>query len=245
MPESRPARRNANRERDASPEGGAGRETIHDLVYREIRRSLMVGTFAPGDKVSLRSLAQQLGTSLTPVRGAVNRLTAEGAFQVLPNRWVVIPPMTREKFDEITEWRVKLESAATRRACARLTPAILAEIRDLNCRIGESMRMNGDRKDLLVINHDFHFTIYRAAASKLLLNMIESLWLQEGPFTYYSLLSPRELWNASHHDSIIEALARRDGEAAADAVCRDILTAAEFLKEHGHYGQPRLNRVTT
>ena len=249
MPEPGTARRNAGdsppgRQPRAAGKRRAGRETIHELVYQEIRRSLMVGSFAPGDKVSLRNLAQQLGTSLTPVRGAVNRLTAEGAFQVLPNRWVVIPPMTREKFEEITAWRVKLESAAARKACARLTPAGLARIRRLNRQIGASMRKSGDRKDLLVINHDFHFAIYRAAGSKVLLGMIESLWLQEGPFTYYSLLSPRALWNASHHDSIIAALARRDADAAAEAVRRDILTAAEFLSEHGHYEQPRLNRVS-
>lgn len=76
----------------------------------------MVGTFAPGEKVSLRSLAQQVGTSLTPVRHAVNRLIAEGAFEVLPNRWVVIPLMTEEKFDEIVHWRLQLEASATSNA---------------------------------------------------------------------------------------------------------------------------------
>jgi DNA-binding GntR family transcriptional regulator len=238
MPERRQARRAGPRK------PAAGRETVHDLVYRELRRSLMVGTFAPGEKVSLRSLARQLGTSLTPVRAAVNRLTAEGAFKVLPNRWVVIPPMSREKFDEITEWRVALETEATRKACERLTAAKLAAIRKLNRRIGRHMAESGDRKDLLSINYDFHFSIYRAGGSRLLLSMIESLWLQEGPFTYYSLLSPRELWSASHHDAIIEALAGRDADAAAAAVRRDILTAAAFLREHGHYGPPRLNRVT-
>ncbi|NNM01860.1 MAG: GntR family transcriptional regulator, partial [Gammaproteobacteria bacterium] len=92
------------------------RASVHELVYQEIRQSLMVGMFAPGEKVSLRSLAQQVGTSLTPVRGAVNRLIAEGAFEVKPNRWVVIPEMSAEKFAEITHWRVELETQATRRA---------------------------------------------------------------------------------------------------------------------------------
>src|SRR5690606_23865059 len=105
------------REREIDGNKGNGRRAVHDLVYQEIRQSLMVGTFAPGEKVSLRSLAQQVGTSLTPVREAVNRLIAESAFEVLPNRWVMIPTMTEEKFDEITHWRCQLESDATRRAC--------------------------------------------------------------------------------------------------------------------------------
>ena len=185
------------------------RGAVHDLVYREIRQSLMVGTFAPGEKVSLRSLAQQVGTSLTPVRGAVNRLIAEGAFQVLPNRWVMIPAMTEEKFDEITHWRVQLETEATRRACRNVTKGLINKVESINRKIHKVVEQGRDRKDLLNENYRFHFTIYRDAKSTILLPMIESLWLQCGPFTYYSLLSPRDLWNAKHHDSIIRCLKSR------------------------------------
>lgn len=219
------------------------RKAVHDLVYHEIRQSLMVGTFAPGEKVSLRSLAQQVGTSLTPVREAVNRLIAEGALEVLPNRWVVIPTMTEEKFDEITHWRVQLESEATRRASAHISKQLLNEIKQINRRIIKCVADSGDRKGLLSINYEFHFTIYRASQSAILLPMIESLWLQAGPFTYYSLHSPRELWSAKFHEAIMQALAKGDGDKAAKAVRDDIVNTARFLKDSGHYAQPRLRRV--
>jgi DNA-binding GntR family transcriptional regulator len=220
-----------------------GRAAIHDLVYQEIRHSLMAGTFAPGEKVSLRSLAQQVGTSLTPVRGAVNRLIAEGAFEVLPNRWVMIPPMTEEKFEEITYWRVQLESEATRRAADHFTPALLKEITAINQRMVKAVQEKGDRHNVLTGNYDFHFAIYRASQSTILLPMIESLWLQVGPFTYYSLLSPRELWDAKYHEAIINALKAGDGETAATAVKNDILNTAKFLKSNKQYSHPKLRRV--
>lgn len=220
-----------------------GRGAVHDLVYKEIKQSLMVGTFAPGEKVSLRSLAKQVGTSLTPVRGAVNRLIAEGAFEVLPNRWVIVPSMTEEKFDEIVYWRTQLETEATRRACRNVTRRLVKKVKGINEKIHKVVEQGGDRKDLLEKNYEFHFTIYRNSKSTILLPMIESLWLQCGPFTYYSLLSPKDLWNAKHHDEIIEALQSGDERSAANAVKRDISSMAKFLKESGHYEQPRLNKV--
>ena len=229
----------------AGPKAAGGKTSgpIHDLVYQEIRHSLMVGTFAPGEKVSLRSLAQQVGTSLTPVRGAVNRLIAEGAFEVLPNRWVVIPPMTEEKFDEITHWRVQLETEATRRAARNIDAKLLKKIVRTNTEMVRAVKEIGDRTTLLAHNYDFHFTIYRASGSKVLLPMIESLWLQAGPFTYFSLSSPRDLWNAKFHDAVVKALKAGDAKAAAAAIKQDILNTAEFLKRHGQYGQPKLRRV--
>lgn len=222
---------------------GEGRGSVHDLVYKEIRQSLMVGMFAPGEKVSLRSLAQQVGTSLTPVRGAVNRLIAEGAFEVLPNRWVVIPSMTEEKFDEIIYWRIQLETEAIRRVVRNANKGLINRIEKINKRIHKVVKNGKDRKDLLIENYEFHFAIYRESQSAILLPMIESLWLQCGPFTYYSLLSPRDLWNAKFHDEIIAALKSGDENLAARAVKNDISNTAKFLKESGHYEQPRLRKV--
>lgn len=216
---------------------------VHDLVYQEIRHSLMVGTFAPGEKVSLRSLAQQVGTSLTPVRGAVNRLIAEGAFEVLPNRWVVIPSMTEEKFEEIVHWRVQLETSATRSAVEHIDARLLKQIEKINRDMIKSVKDTGDRTSLLARNYEFHFAIYRASGSHILLPMIESLWLQAGPFTFYSISSPRDLWDAKFHDAVIEAIRAGDAKGAAAAIKKDILNTANFLKRSGHYDQPRLRRI--
>ena len=225
------------------PKAAKNRSAIVDMVYSEIRQSMMMGRFAPGQKVSLRSLSEEVGTSLTPVRGAVNRLIAEGAFEVLPNRWIVIPSMTRDKFDEITYWRVQLESAATRRAVANCTPQLINDIEHINRDMIKIGKNGGDRKSLLSENYKFHFAIYTAANSSILLPMIESLWLQAGAFTYYSLLSPKDLWDAKYHTEIIDALKRGDAEAAAKAVANDIINTANFLKERGEFEQPKMNKV--
>jgi len=220
-----------------------GRAVVHDLVYQEIRHSIMIGTFAPGEKVSLRSLAQQVGTSLTPVRGAVNRLIAEGAFEVLPNRWIMIPTMSKEKFEEIVRWRIQLEMDATRRACRNVTKDLLNKVERINRTIHKIAEQGRDRDKLLTENYEFHFSLYRGGNSAILMPMIESLWLQCGPFTYYSMLSPWDLWDGRHHDAIIAALRSGDEDMAAKAVKSDITSTARFLRKNGQYTRPKLRRV--
>ena len=216
---------------------------VHELVYQEIRKALMVGAFMPGQQVSLRSLAEQVNTSLTPVRGAVNRLITEGAFEILPNRCVVIPSMTIEKFEEITHWRIQLEMEATRLACKNMTKSSFKKIEKINNKLLKIAEQRKDLKELLAKNYDFHFGIYRESKSKVLLPMIESLWLQCGPFTYYSLLSPRDHWDTKYHVAVLEAIKKGNAEAAATAIKNDIKNAAKYLKQNGHYRQSTLKRI--
>lgn len=218
-----------------------GRGTMQDLVYQELRRSLMMGVFEPGEKVSLRDLAEQMGTSMMPIREAVNRLIAERAFDVLPSRMAVVPLMTHEKFEEIVHWRIRLETEATKKACANITPQIIAELEAINQKMIDSN--NGNAQESLAWNYEFHFNIYRASKSEILLPMIESLWLQVGPFTSYSIPSPGYLWDARHHFDAIAALKKKDAEAVGQAIANDIEATAKFLRQNGYYKPVKVRRV--
>ena len=219
------------------------RSAVHDLVYEEIRRNLVVGAFAPGEKVSLRRLAEQRGTSLTPVRAAVSRLIAEGAFEVMPTRTIMIPIMTEEKFDDICHWRLQLECEAAQRACDYASTELIDDLKRINREMLAELNAGADRQAILSQNYTFHFTIYRASRSAVLLPMIESLWLQAGPFTYFSMPSIREVWNARHHESAIDAIRARDKKAAARAIKADISKSMKFLKDQGEYSIASLRRV--
>lgn len=85
------------------------RESLQQQSYQALREALMKGRFMPGDTVSLRNLAQELGTSPMPVREAVQHLIAEGALVLRPNRTYAVPEMTREILAELKKLRVLLE----------------------------------------------------------------------------------------------------------------------------------------
>ena len=75
-----------------------------------------MGEWLPGTKLTLRGLAEELGTSVQPVREAVSRLSAERVLLVKPNSSLMLPPIDKEELDEIWALRLLLEREAARLA---------------------------------------------------------------------------------------------------------------------------------
>ena len=119
------------------------------------------GAFAPGEIVSLRSLAAQLGTSMTPVREAVRRLVAEGALIDTPSRTLEVPPFDAARLLELKAARLALETILLDRAIDRIDPATLAVLDEMIATPGHV-----DGRPDLKLNYDFHFALYERAESE-------------------------------------------------------------------------------
>jgi DNA-binding GntR family transcriptional regulator len=204
--------------------------SVQDRVYGELRRWLMVGRFLPGESITLRNLAAELGVSPMPVRAALRHLIAEGGFEMLPSRAVRVPRMTRERLRELLAVRRELEGMATAQACRNMTQAQYREIEKLNASLMRALDA-GNSAQILALNQRFHFAIYAIARSWVLLPMIETLWLRAGPFMHLAQSSPGARWDGRHHAELVRALRRRDARAAQRAIERDINTAGQNLRK--------------
>lgn len=193
---------------------------LRDSAYHALRDAFTRGAFAPGDVLSLRSLAEQLGTSMTPVREAVRRLVAEGALIDTRSRTLLVPPFDARRMIDLKTARLALESIVLEQAMARIDAPGIAALKAILARPSDPPPDGPD----LVQNYTFHFTLYRMSGSDVLLPIIEALWLQYG--AYLNLIIHHE--NVQHieehkyHDAIIAALERRDGPAAQAALTGDI-----------------------
>src|ERR1044072_1303394 len=85
------------------------RETLHDRVYSELRRSLILGAFATGETLRIQELAERLQTSTVPVREALARLVSEQALEALPNRSGRVPLINRERLEYLARARTLIE----------------------------------------------------------------------------------------------------------------------------------------
>ncbi|HEY2756083.1 MAG TPA: GntR family transcriptional regulator [Pseudolabrys sp.] len=205
---------------------------VSQHVYHTLRQLLITGGFRPGESVSLRTLAKRLGTSAMPVREAVNRLIAEQALQMLPNRQVIVPRMTRRKFFELTRVRQLLEGMAAGSACDNMTDALLSKLESANADMLAAL-LTAPVAEILRRNKDFHFSLYDTAQSEVLLPMIEGLWMQTGPFQALSLSRQKPLWKGHRHAALLAALRRRNREKVIDAIQGDIEDVAEMLMQIG------------
>src|SRR3954466_8174927 len=103
--------------------------SLRSQVYDSLRDALTAGRFTPGQKLSFRFVAGTLGVSLTPVREAIRRLVAEGAFEMRPNRSVRVPLMTRGKIIELRDIRIAVEGLAAEKAAEVATREQAIQIR--------------------------------------------------------------------------------------------------------------------
>src|SRR6185369_13577051 len=203
------------------------RETLHERAYDEVKKAIMGGTIAPGEPMTIRALAKALGTSVMPVREALRRLVAERALELLPNRSVSLPVMTAEKFDEISRIRVSLEGLMAETAAKLVTADELKRMSKLN----EEMisRLRQGTKRYLAPNQEFHFQLYQAAHMPQAMFIVETLWLQIGPFLHVVNTDFAQPDFLKNHDAVLKALAKRDGVKARAAIENDISEAAQTI----------------
>ena len=205
--------------------------SLRQQVYVSLREALTAGRFAPGQKVTFRFVAGVLGVSLTPVREALRRLVAEGAFEVQPNRSVRLPLMTRAKVLELRDMRMALEGLAAEKAALAASRDQVAAIRRAAREI-VAARNRGDGVTDRQKVREFHFAIYAAARQPTLLRTIEGLWLQTGP--YMNLLYPEFIASPrgpAGRLRIIEALEERDAATAGREMQQDIGRALTYVAD--------------
>lgn len=216
----------------ASPQAALRRlaVTTHESVYRGLRNRILFGGFLPGSAVTLRGLAEDMGVSPTPIREAVRRLIAERALKMQDNRRVLVPPMTEETFEQIVFARKTLEPELAARAMDRIGPAEIRHIAALDRAVDRAMAM-GDVDGYMQSNFRFHFAIYERARTETLLALVESIWLQFGPFMRmaYGRIGTSTL--EDHHQAAIAALERRDRKGLRAAIAADIGQGMNFIGE--------------
>jgi DNA-binding GntR family transcriptional regulator len=206
------------------------RETVQERVYAALRDKLMRGAFEPGQKLKIAELAEAFGTSAMPVREALNRLAAERALETLPNRTVRVPALSIECLQDLRETRFAVEGLAVARAARHMTRETLATLKRLIDAQSETDAAHSSEASAEQ-NRAFHFAIYRQAGSTVLLPIIESLWLQYGPYLRDASerFDGRDGQGTNFHVEIVDALARGDGDGARAALEADIGRAFDLV----------------
>jgi DNA-binding GntR family transcriptional regulator len=207
-------------------------ETVQEFAFRRLRHAIMTGRFPPGLAVTIRGLAALLGVSAMPVREAMRRLVAERALDLLDNRRVRVPAMDAARFETLIAARILLEQEAGRRALPHVTPAALAELRRLDAAADE-LFSRGDVERTIEANFAFHRHLYCLAPSDALMPLIESIWLQIGPFMRAALQGADPQERPDRHLDALAAIAAGDAHALALAIASDVREGIERLPREG------------
>jgi DNA-binding GntR family transcriptional regulator len=195
---------------------------LAELVYRQIRRSIIRGEFPLGSSLSEIQLARQLHVSKTPVREALRRLGQEGLIQSFPHRGALVASLTADDLEEIYLMRSRLEGLAARFAAERLRPedakALAATLEEL-----EVTTSAGDTEALRAVNVRLHQALWRASRTTRLAQILTNLQDYVEMSRSAVLMEPRGAEVLlEEHAAIVRGVLDRDADAAERALVRHI-----------------------
>lgn len=194
----------------------------HSLVDRlvlAIRDSILNGEIEPGAHIGIKSIAEDYGVSMIPVREALARLLASRLVRVENNRgYFVAEPPTPDKFRQFIEARELFECSVIGMGFENAEAADLKKLRDLNDRMRKVAVSK--RRDQMVkwsaLNVDFHQVMVGLARNSYLSNQYADLSFGNMHVQLVRSL-PREFPSLGHlvaeHEKLIAALEKQDRES--------------------------------
>ncbi len=195
--------------------------TVQQRVYQELRTDILLGRIAPGAPLTIRGLADHLGVSAMPIREALRRLAAESAVELLGNRRIRIPLMSPQRFDDLLAARIALETEAAERALGHVDDALIARMEEYAAEVDIGVETR-DYDRWLAANFAFHRTLYAARPDSVFVPLIESLWLQIGPFLRQALAHIGPDYTIDRHAEALSAIRSRNRMALRIAIEADL-----------------------
>jgi len=96
--------------------------SLAERAYHFLEQELVTLKLAPGELLVEKELLERSGIGRTPVREAIQKLSAQGMLQVLPRKGLMVAPLRRSDLLQIVEARRVLERLMVVKAAERASP---------------------------------------------------------------------------------------------------------------------------
>ncbi len=204
---------------------------LRDIVFENLRSSILEGKLKAGQRLMEVQLADQLGVSRTPIREAIRKLELEGLVVMLPRKGAYVANMSFKDLIDVLEIRASLEGLAASLAAERRDEHVI-ELEKVAKEFEESVK-NSDLENVLKKDIEFHEKIFSMANNKRLSQLINSLWEQVHRFrvTYVSNFEATQSLVEEHY-RILEAIKSGDCEQAKKYATEHIELAEQFFVEN-------------
>ncbi len=204
---------------------------LAEQAYQSIRKEILSTALLPGQQIVQNQLAEKYGLGMTPVRDALQRLAHEGLVQAIPRSGYTVSHITFSDVRELFELRGILETAAVRLAVARATDAQLRELADK----ANFSYVYSDRDDysrFLARNQEFHCAVAQLGGNRRLTEQLERV-LDGLTRVFHFGLDLRDSAEEmrSEHVDLVEALLRRDADAAVEITSSQISRSIQRVME--------------
>ena len=207
-------------------------ESASDIAERELFEAIVDGRLLPGAPLRLKDLAEQLGTSMMPVREAIGRLAALDLVEIEPRKGARVRELTLKDLEDTYFTRLHLETLAVWEAAQHFTAEDSAKASQALVD-RETAQAAGDRMAARDAHERFHFVIYEASGRAWLVRSILPGWRNSERYREGGPHEPSELAERStEHQQLLAALIRGDGEEAVRWMVTHLTTSVRLAASH-------------
>jgi len=186
-----------------------------DWIASTLEDRIVIGHYADGARLDEARLADEFGTSRTPVREALHRVATSGLAEQVAHKGVFVRQPSARELCEMFEVMAEIEGVCARLAAERRTAQDLEDLAAANatCR---AARYGDDAELAFEKNLVFHNQIYRLARNTFLEHRALTLQKRLQAYRRAQLsVQGRPEQAMAEHDAVVAAIAEQDGETAA------------------------------
>lgn len=207
----------------------ATKTSLAESAYLEIRRALVDGTLAPGQKVSEPELALRFRTSRSPVREALVRLEHEGFVERSPNGRVRVKPLGLDDLEQLYVVRAHVEGLAAKLAAPRLRTV---DLESMQTHVDEMARCvkKRDPAGAIAAGQAFHDVLMAECGNGPLVDVLDGLRARISRYrAVVASFADYDPDRVTEHQRILRALYQRKPEAAEAEMIRHVSRSAQVL----------------
>lgn len=200
-------------------------------VADDLRRAILKGEIAPGERIRQQDVAERFGASRLPVREALRMLEAEGLTEHETNKGARVPKLDIDELQVVYQMRERLEPLALAQSMPHLTPPDLGELE----RIQEQIATNADIDVFLALDREFHLLSYTGCRTRQLNSIVTRLWnsTQHYRRAFVAITGPGRMWIVNaEHGLLLDAIQRGDTVDAERSLSAHIRRTRIELAKH-------------
>jgi DNA-binding GntR family transcriptional regulator len=219
-----------------------------DEIAFRLEADILDGAYAPGAHLMQEEICARFGVSRTPVREALRKLQAQNLVDLIPNKGARIRTITLSELTEIYDVRAELEGYSAALAAPLFSGDHVAALESVQARLESVVatlglpppQRAGDsfiNTQLTRFNEEFHGVIRAVSGNGLLDRMITDLQRRFPKDYVWKTIDSADLIetiNVSEHRRILDALGRKDPDAARAAMAEHVRHAGGVLLRHLH-----------
>jgi len=210
-------------------------------VYDRLKEDILTGQLKPGVKLRLKDLIEKYDTGNSPLREALNRLSANGMVVREENRGFRVPPASAKELMELTNTRCWLEEIGIRESIANGDTEweeriVLAYHWLTRAARSEEAKAKYTAPEWENHHREFHLALISACGSGILMDFCAEL--HQRSFRYRNLAEVVE-YRGHHeheeHNELQQAVLQRNADLAVELLHKHYKVTSDILIASGRF----------